>query len=301
MAENSDKRPNLQNQTVSEYLYLEAQLAAWRAQRAAYTGAASTTLTEPGIVAVGLPRIQTDINFAPRKGNLGQPKGSVQIKKGPGGLESLRIHGRWGPFGAYYSESGPGGKGGAKQGGRGADITVGGQGSPSATIYGQQATSRQRAPIDPRLVSDFSTRYMDQKTGTIGVRGSWPTPEHKLWALGKGALTGDISRQFTTFEGPQHIRQKERPTGHGPPVTNIRAGWKGKLGPGELALQAALNKRGGDTTPAFSGSYTWKNPFGLDGNLAATGSYVNPRVGKSATKVGVNYTVPLDRLYRFFR
>jgi hypothetical protein len=92
-----------------------------------------------------------------------------------------------------------------------------------------------------------------QKTDAFGARGP----------LGRGILSADISRQ--------------RGAGQFPNVTRYSAGYEGRVGPGNLALQGNLTDvRGVGMEPSVGGSYTVPNPLGLGGQFRATGSYVNP-------------------------
>jgi hypothetical protein len=135
-------------------------------------------------------------------------------------------------------------------------------------LYGQRNQSSQDV-VDPRDARFFQNTRFDQQTDTFGARGSLP--------VGQGMLSGDISRQLGAGRFPQHISQEARPTGQFPNVTRYSAGYEGRVGPGNLALQGNLTDvRGVGMEPSIGGSYTIPNPLGLGGQFRATGSYGNP-------------------------
>ena len=173
------------------------------------------------------------------------------------------LSGKAGPFGAFYSETSQPGNLDFEQTKYGGSLAVG-----PVQLYGQRNQS-SRDVVDPRDARFFKDTRFDQKTDAVGARGLLP--------VGRGMLSGDISRQYGTGRFPQHISQEARPTGQFPNVTNYRAGYEGQVGPGILALQGgARHVRDVGVEPSVGGSYTIPNPFGLGGQFRATGSYSNP-------------------------
>jgi hypothetical protein len=173
------------------------------------------------------------------------------------------VSGKAGPFGAFYSETSQTGNPNFEQTGYGGSLAVG-----PVQLYGQRNQSSQDV-VDPSYAPYFQNTRSDQQTDTFGARGSLP--------VGQGMLSGDISRQLGAGRFPQRISQEARPTGQFPNVTRYSAGYEGRVGPGNLALQGNLTDvRGVGMEPSIGGSYTIPNPLGLGGQFRATGSYGNP-------------------------
>jgi hypothetical protein len=139
-----------------------------------------------------------------------------------------------------------------------------------------------RDVVDPRFAQNFQNTRFDNQTDNVGLNLRLP--------VGSGALTGGVGREFQTQRGPQQLRQETRPTAQSPNVTTYGAGYEGKVGPGRLGLQGNLTDvRNVGTNKSIEGSYNVEDPFGLGGNLSATGSYKNPIGGKSATEAMLRY------------
>ena len=173
------------------------------------------------------------------------------------------VSGKLGPASASYSETSQPGNLDFEQTKYGGSLAVG-----PVQLYGQRNQSSQDV-VDPSYAPYFQNTRFDQQTDTFGARGSLP--------VGQGMLSGDISRQLGAGRFPQHISQEARPTGQFPNVTRYSAGYEGRVGPGNLALQGNLTDvRGVGMEPSVGGSYTVPNPLGLGGQFRATGSYVNP-------------------------
>jgi hypothetical protein len=172
------------------------------------------------------------------------------------------VSGKLGPASASYSETSQPGNLDFEQTKYGGELNLG-----PVQLYGQHNQSSQDV-VDPSYAPYFQNTRFDQKTDTIGARGSLP--------VGQGMLSGDISRQLGAGRFPQHISQEARPTGQFPNVTSYSAGYEGRVGPGNLALQGNLTDvRGVGMEPSVGGSYTIPNPLGLGGQFRATGSYGN--------------------------
>ena len=112
-----------------------------------------------------------------------------------------------------------------------------------------------------------------QKSGQTGNPGSRTTAygtnlNFNLPGV-PGTLTGGLSRRSTTGQ---------------PDATSADLGYEGRVGPGILGLQGNVG-----TDKSVQASYNVDDPFGLGGNLSATGSYNNPFGGKSAVQAGFNY------------
>ena len=118
-----------------------------------------------------------------------------------------------------------------------------------------------------------------QKSGQTGNPGSRTTAygtnlNFNLPGV-PGTVTGGLSRQFATNQTP---------------VSRANLGYEGRVGSGILGLQANLTDvRNVGTDKSVQASYNRPDPFGLGGNLSATGSYNNPLGGKSAVQAGLNY------------
>jgi len=186
-----------------------------------------------------------------------------ESSKRGGPITTDTVSGKAGPFRAFYSEIDQPGNQGLEQTNIGGSWNVG-----PAELFARRIRSRQDV-VDPRYAGVFQNTGQDTEIGTIGARGSLP--------LGPGTLSGGINRQFETRRFPQHISQESRSMAQAPNVTNYQGGWKGPVGPGILALQAALKDvRNVGMEPSAKAKYTYKNPLGWGGELSATGSYVNP-------------------------
>ena len=186
------------------------------------------------------------------------------------------VSGELGPVSAFYSETSQPGNLGFKQRAYGGKLDLG-----LGQLYGRRNRSNQDV-VDPSYAPYFRNTRFDQQTDTFGASGSWPF-------LG-GSLFGDINRQSGTGRFPQHISQDARPTGQFPNVTNIGAGYRGRVGPGDLSLQGNLrNVRGVGVEPSMRGDYIIDNPLGLGGQFRATGSYKNPIDGKTAAEIMLGY------------
>jgi len=153
------------------------------------------------------------------------------------------------------------------------------------TVYGEQGRSSQDV-IPPEHRKHFVNRKVDQNTRTFGMRGSLP--------LGRGRLSGGVSRQFLETKVPQPLGVENRPVFQSPNVTNYRVGYQGRVGPGDLSLTGNLqNIRNVGTEKSLKGSYNVPNPFGLGGRLTAQGSYRNPYGRESAAEGVLRYRLPL--------
>jgi hypothetical protein len=176
-----------------------------------------------------------------------------------GDVFTSTLSGKAGPFRAFYSEIGQPGNQDLEQTNIGGSWNIG-----PAELFARRTRSRQEV-VDPLLLNTGQDTEID----TIGAHGSLP--------LGRGMVSGGVDRQFVTSRYPQHISQESRPMAQAPNVTNYQGGWKGPVGPGILALQAALKDvRNVGMEPSAKAKYTYKNPLGWGGELSATGSYVNP-------------------------
>jgi len=189
---------------------------------------------------------------------------TVYMPESAGGRQVTdTLSGKFGPVGAFYSEGTQPGNRDLQQTSYGGSLDAG-----PVQLYGQRNQSSQDV-VDPRDARFFQNTRQNTETDTFGARGSLPF-------LG-GSLSGDISRQLRTNTGPQHISQDARPTGQSPNVTNYKAGWRGKAGPGNLDLGVEFEDvRGVGMQPSVGGSYAIPNPLGLGGEFTATGSFVNP-------------------------
>jgi len=144
-------------------------------------------------------------------------------------------------------------------------------------LYADRKTSSQDV-IPEEYVKYFDTTRSDSKTDTLG--GS----------VGIGPLNLNLSREFGTRRGPKSKFEDTRPMGQSPNVTRFGAGFEGEVGPGTLSVGGNLTDvRGVGTESSLGGSYNVRNPFGLGGNLRATGSYNNPIGGESAAQALINF------------
>lgn len=136
--------------------------------------------------------------------------------------------------------------------------------------------------VDPRFAQYYTNTRFDNQTDNVGLNLRLP--------VGNGAVTGGVGRRFQTQYRPQGMFDETRPTAQSPNVTTYNAGYEGKVGPGTLGLQANLiDVRNVGTEKSIQGSYNVEDPFGLGGNLSATGSYNNPIGGKSAAEAMLRY------------
>ena len=180
-----------------------------------------------------------------------------------GDVFTSTLSGKAGPFRAFYSETDQPGNQGLERTNIGGSWNIG-----PAELFARRNQSR-REVVDPRHAGVFQNTGRDSQEDTVGARGSLP------FLGGRGS--GDVRRQYREERGPQQIGQESRPMAQAPNVTNYQGGWKGPVGPGILALQAALKDiRNVGMEPSAKAKYTYKNPLGWGGELSATGSYVNP-------------------------
>ena len=277
------KEPDLGNLTVSEFLL--------RFPRVGYTGRGRLSLgPEQGAVSAALVPKNPDLPEVSMKatkdfGGTNQPgTGSLSVgskllrytREKEGSRTTDTVEGGAGPARGFYQQSSQPGNRDPRTTAYGGELNLG-----PVQLYGQRNQSSQDI-VDPRFAQYFQNTLFDQKTDTIGARGSWP--------VGQGTLSADINRQYGTGRFPQHISQDARPTGRNPNVTNYSAGYEGRVGPGLLGLQGNLTDvRNRGTDKSIRGSYEIGDPFGLGGDLSATGSYNNPIGGKSAAEALFRY------------
>ena len=262
------KEPDLRDLTVSEYLLKFKNPE---------QGAVSAALVPEN---PDLPEVSIGIN-QPSTGSLSVGSKLLRYTREKEGSRTTdTVEGGAGPARGFYQQSSQPGNQDPRTTAYGGELNLG-----PVQLYGQRNQSSQDV-VDPRFAQYFQNTLFDQKTDTIGARGSWP--------VGPGTLSADINRQYGTGRFPQHISQDARPTGRNPNVTNYSAGYEGRVGPGLLGLQGNLTDvRNMGTDKSIRGSYIYDDPFGLGGEFTATGSYNNPIGGKSDARAGVRYTIPL--------
>ena len=186
------------------------------------------------------------------------------------------VEGGVGPLKGYYQQSTQPGNRDSRTTAYGGQLNLG-----PVNLYANRNRSSQDV-VDPRFAQYFQNTRFDNQTDNVGLNLRLP--------VGSGALTGGVGREFRTQRGPQQLRQETRPTAQSPNVTTYSAGYEGKVGPGRLGLQGNLTDvRNVGTNKSVEGSYNVEDPFGLGGNLSATGSYRNPIGGKSATEAMLRY------------
>ena len=137
-----------------------------------------------------------------------------------------------------------------------------------------------------------------QKSGQTGNPGSRTTAYGGRLNMGPVSLYADRTRSNRTSQnagfnfnfGPLTGGLSRRSTTGQPDATSADLGYEGRVGPGILGLRGNLTDvRNVGTGKSIGGSYNVDDPFGLGGNLSATGSYNNPLGGKSAAEAWLKY------------
>tara|TARA_R100000544_G_C2226407_1_gene61041 strand:- start:836 stop:1714 length:879 start_codon:yes stop_codon:yes gene_type:complete len=199
------------------------------------------------------------------------------LDKGAGGPRTTdTFEGGVGPLKGYFQKSGQPGNQDSRTTAYGGQLNLGPVNvSANRSLFSQE-------DVDPRFAQYYTNTRFDNQKDNIGLNLRLP--------VGRGAVTGGVGREFRTQRGPQQSRQETRPTAQSPNVTTYSAGYEGKVGPGILGLQGNLTDvRNVGTEKSVEGSYNINDPFGLGGNLSATGSYNNPIGGKSAAEAMLTY------------
>ena len=280
------KAPDLTKVTAAEFLLLTSPAYDGRARFEAgfgnVEGAAALVPKDPNLPEVAIKA----------SGGLDQPdRGSLSV-----GSDLLRysrefegvdtdaggprttdtFEGGVGPLRGYYQQSTQPGNQDSRTTAYGGQLNLG-----PVNVSANRNRSSQDV-VDPRFAQYYTNTRFDNQTDNVGLNLRLP--------VGNGAVTGGVGRQFQTQYRPQGMFDETRPTGQSPNVTTYNAGYEGKVGPGTLGLQANLiDVRNVGTEKSIQGSYNVEDPFGLGGNLSATGSYKNPIGGKSAAEAMLRY------------
>jgi hypothetical protein len=280
------KAPDLTKVTAAEFLLLTSPAYDGRARFEAgfgnVEGAAALVPKDPNLPEVAIKA----------SGGLDQPdRGSLSV-----GSDLLRysrefegvdtdaggprttdtFEGGVGPLRGYYQQSTQPGNQDSRTTAYGGQLNLG-----PVNVSANRNRSSQDV-VDPRFAQYYTNTRFDNQTDNVGLNLRLP--------VGNGAVTGGVGRQFQTQYRPQGMFDETRPTGQSPNVTTYNAGYEGKVGPGTLGLQANLiDVRNVGTEKSIQGSYNVEDPFGLGGNLSATGSYNNPIGGKSAAEAMLRY------------
>ena len=281
-----EKAPDLTKLTAAEFLLFSSDSYQGRGQFNAgfgnVEGAAALVPKDPNLPEVAIKA----------SGGLDQPdRGSLSV-----GSDLLRysrefegvdtdaggprttdtFEGGVGPLRGYYRQSTQPGNQDSRTTALGGQLNLG-----PVNVYANRNRS-SRDVVDPRSAQYYTNTRFDNQTDNVGLNLRLP--------VGNGAVTGGVGRQFQTQYRPQGMFDETRPTGQSPNVTTYNAGYEGKVGPGTLGLQANLiDVRNVGTEKSIQGSYNVEDPFGLGGNLSATGSYNNPIGGKSAAEAMLRY------------
>jgi len=182
-----------------------------------------------------------------------------------------------GPLRGYYQQSTQPGNQDSRTTAYGGQLNLG-----PVNVSANRNRSSQDV-VDPRFAQYYTNTRFEKQTDNVGLNLRLP--------VGSGAVTGGVGRRFQTQYRPQGMFDETRPTAQSPNVTTYNAGLSGiKAGPGTLDLHGNLiDVRNVGTEKSIQGSYNVDDPFGLGGNLSATGSYKNPIGGKSATEAMLRY------------
>ena len=288
-----EKAPDLTKLTAAEFLLFSSDSYQGRGQFNAgfgnVEGAAALVPKDPNLPEVAIKA----------SGGLDQPdRGSLSV-----GSDLLRysrefegvdtdaggprttdtFEGGVGPLRGYYQQSTQPGNQDSRTTAYGGQLNLG-----PVNVSANRNRSSQDV-VDPRFAQYYTNTRFDNQTDNVGLNLRLPVGNDAVTG-GNDAVTGGVNRKFQTQYQPQGMFDETRPTAQYPNVTTYRAGYEGKVGPGILGLQGNLiDVRNVGTEKSIQGSYNVEDPFGLGGNLSATGSYNNPIGGKSAAEAMLRY------------